>query len=129
MLTFRRMLFSVPIAYEKEMREYTRMGVKRKFPYCDYQFIPKTPWNYGYADSDFEIVYNKISSTPFSQDNPPISIKTKMRQINWGLKFPYRSIARKTPKSTVPINETQTIELCPYGCARLRMTEMPVIKK
>lgn len=129
MLTFRRMLFSVPIAYEKEMREYTRMGVERKFPYCDYQFIPKTPWNYGYADSDFEIVYNKISSTPFSQDNPPISIKAKMRQINWGLKFPYRSIARKTPKSTKPINETQTVELCPYGCARLRMTEMPVIKK
>ena len=123
------LLFSVPIAYEKEMREYTRMGVERKFPYCDYQFIPKTPWNYGYADSDFEIVYNKISSTPFSQDNPLISIKAKMRQINWGLKFPYRSIARKTPKSTKPISKTHTIELCPYGCARLRMTEMPLIKK
>ncbi len=123
------LLFSVPVAYEKEMREYTEKGVERKFPYCDYQFIPKTPWNYGYADSDFEIVNNKISDIPFSQDNPPISIKATMQQIDWGLKFPYRSIARKTPKSTNPISELKEIKLCPYGCTRLRMTEMPIIVK
>ncbi len=123
------LLFSVPVAYEKEMREYTRRGVERKFPYCDYQFIPKTPWNYGYAGSDFEIIRNKISDIPFSQDNPPVSIKANMQQINWGLKFPYRSIARKTPKSSKPISETEKIELCPYGCARLRMTEMPALHK
>lgn len=121
------LLFSVPVAYEKKMREYTKKGVERKFPYCDYQFIPKTPWNYGYADSDFEIIHNKIGDIPFSQDNPPVSIKANMRQIDWGLKFPYRSIARKTPKSSKPISELQKIELCPYGCARLRMTEMPLI--
>ena len=121
------LLFSVPIAYEKEMREYTRFGVERKFPYCDYDFIPKTPWNYGYADSEFEIIRNEIGSVPFSQENPPVSIKAKMNQIDWGLKFPYRSIARKTPKSTKPISEAQEINLCPYGCARLRMTEMPKI--
>ena len=121
------LLFSVPVAYEKKMREYTKKGVERKFPYCDYQFIPKTPWNYGYADSDFEIIHNKIGDIPFSQDNPPVSIKANMRQIDWGLKFPYRSIARKTPKSRKPISELQKIELCPYGCARLRMTEMPLI--
>lgn len=121
------LLFSVPVAYEKKMREYTKKGVERKFPYCDYQFIPKTPWNYGYADSDFEIIHNKIGDIPFSQDNPPVSIKANMRQIDWGLKFPYRSIARKTPKSRKPVSKLQKIELCPYGCARLRMTEMPLI--
>ena len=50
-----------------------------------------------------------------------------MQQIDWGLKFPYRSIARKFPKSGKLISEVQKIELCPYGCARLRMTEMPLI--
>ena len=123
------LLFSVPVAYEKKMREYIKKGVERKYPYCDYQFIPKTPWNYGYADSDFETVYNQITDTPFSQDNPPVLIRAKMRQIDWGLKFPYRSIARKTPKSTKPISEVQEIKLCPYGCARLRMTEMPIISQ
>ncbi|MBR5544796.1 MAG: glycoside hydrolase family 127 protein, partial [Clostridia bacterium] len=122
------LLFSVPIEYEKQMREYTKKGVERKFPYCDYEFIPKTPWNYGFADTDFEVVFNGISDVPFSQEKPPVSIKANMQQINWGLKFPYRSIARKTPKATEPISKTQEIELCPYGCARLRMTEMPILK-
>ncbi len=111
------------------MREYTKKGVERKFPYCDYQFVPKTPWNYGFADGGFEIKYNGVGDIPFSQDNPPISLKAKMQQINWGLKLPYRSIARKTPKSRLPITEVQEIELCPYGCARLRMTEMPALNK
>ncbi len=123
------LLFSVPVAYKKEMREYTKNGVERKFPYCDYQFVPQTPWNYGYADQDFRVEFNGISDIPFSQKNPPVTIKADMQQINWGLKFPYRSIARKTPKSRKPVTEVQEISLCPYGCARLRMTEMPVLKK
>ena len=123
------LLFSVPIVYEKEMREYTKKGVERKFPYCDYQFIPQTPWNYGYADAYFEVKFNGVGNIPFSQENPPITIKANMQPINWGLKFPYRSIARKTPKSRNPISDVQKIELCPYGCARLRMTEMPILKK
>ena len=123
------LLFSVPIVYEKEMREYTKKGVERKFPYCDYQFIPQTPWNYGYVDAYFEVKFNGVGNIPFSQENPPITIKANMQPINWGLKFPYRSIARKTPKSRNPISDVQKIELCPYGCARLRMTEMPILKK
>ena len=122
------LLFSVPVEYEKKMREYTRFGVERKFPYCDYQFIPKTPWNYGYAGTDFEITRNEIGEIPFSQSNPPVTIRAKMKQIDWGLKFPYRSIARKTPTSTNPVSDLQEISLCPYGCARLRMTEMPILK-
>lgn len=123
------LLFSVPIKYEKQMREYVKKGVQRKFPYCDYQFIPQTPWNYGYADTSFEITYKGVGEIPFSQDNPPVTIKANMQQIDWGLKFPYRSIARKTPKSRKPISNVQEIELCPYGCARLRMTEMPILNK
>ncbi len=123
------LLFSVPIAYDKKMSEYTKKGVERKFPYCDYQFIPKTPWNYGYSNADFEVNFNGIGDIPFSQKNPPVTIKANMQQIDWGLKFPYRSIARKTPKSREPITEVQEIELCPYGCAKLRMTEMPVLGK
>ncbi len=121
------LLFSVPISYKKEMREYVKKGVERKFPYCDYQFIPKSSWNYGFSNDNFEIEFNGIGNIPFSQNNPPVTIKANMQQINWGLKFPYRSIARKTPKSTKPISEAQKIELIPYGCAKLRMTEMPIL--
>jgi hypothetical protein len=123
------LLFSVPVKYDKSMKEYTKKGVERKFPYCDYEFIPKTPWNYGYADSDFVVSYNEVGDIPFSQENPPITISANMNQIDWGLKFPYKSICRKTPKSVEPVSGIQKIELCPYGCARLRMTEMPFLKK
>ena len=78
-------------------------------------------------EPNFEITHNKISDIPFSQDNPPLTVKANMQLIDWGLKFPYRSIARKIPKSIKPISEVRKIELCPYGCARLRMTEMPLI--
>ncbi len=123
------LLFSVPINYEKKMREYTKKGVERKFPYCDYEFIPKTPWNYGYSNDEFLVSFNGIGKFPFSQANPPVTIKANMQQINWGLKFPYKSIARTTPKSRVPISNVQKIQLTPYGCARLRMTEMPKVNK
>ncbi len=122
------LVFSVPIEYEKQMREYTKKGAERKFPYCDYQFVPQTPWNYGYSNENVDVIFKGISDIPFSQKNPPVVIKANMQQIKWGLKFPYRSIARKTPKSRKPISGVQEIELCPYGCARLRMTEMPVLK-
>ena len=122
------LLFSVPIKYEKKMREYTKKGVERKFPYCDYQFVPQTPWNYGYSDDDFAVEFNGIGDIPFSQENPPVTIKANMQKINWGLKFPYRSVARKTPKSRIPVSAAEKIDLCPYGCAKLRMTEMPKLK-
>ena len=122
------LLFSVPIKYEKKMREYTKKGVERKFPYCDYQFVPQTPWNYGYSDDDFAVKFNGIGDIPFSQENPPVTIKANMQKINWGLKFPYRSVARKIPKSRTPVSAAEKIDLCPYGCAKLRMTEMPKLK-
>lgn len=123
------LLFSVPIGYEKKMREYVKKGVERKYPYCDYQFIPETPWNYAYSSEDFKVTFNGVGEIPFSQNNPPVTVKAKMQQINWGLKFPYRSVCRKAPKSRTPISRVQEIGLVPYGCARLRMTEMPVLNK
>ena len=79
--------------------------------------------------ASFSVEFNGIGDVPFSQKNPPVTIKANMQQINWGLKFPYRSVARKTPKSRKPVSEAEKKELCPYGCARLRMTEMPVLCK
>ncbi len=122
------LLFSVPVGYDKIIKEYTRKGVERKFPYCDYQFVPNTPWNYGFAGDAFEVSHKEVGDIPFSQKNPPITIKASLRQIEWGLKFPYKSVCAGVPKSTKPVSDVQEIELCPYGCARLRMTEMPILE-
>ena len=83
------LLFSVPIEYDRIVSEYTKKGVERKFPYCDYQFVPKSPWNYGYADADFEISYNEIGDIPFSQTNPPLTIKANFLGAH-GIPMEYR---------------------------------------
>lgn len=54
--------------------------------------------------------------------------KANMQQIDWGLKFPYKSVARTVPKSRIPTSSIQKIQLVPYGCAKLRMTEISVLK-
>ena len=68
-----------------------------------------------------------VGDIPFSQEDPPVVIKAKMQEINWGLKFPYRSVCRREPLSREPLSDIKEIKLYPYGCSRLRMTEMPLV--
>ncbi|MBQ7547176.1 MAG: glycoside hydrolase family 127 protein [Clostridia bacterium] len=119
------LLFSVPVEYDKKMYEYVRRGVERKYPYCDYEFLPKTPWNYAFAAPALTVERSGSGEIPFSQASPPVTVTAQMQRIPWGLKFPYRSVCRKTPKSGAPVGPEQTVTLIPYGCAKLRMTEMP----
>ena len=119
------LLFSVPIEYDKKIYEYVRRGVERKYPYCDYEFLPKSPWNYAFAAPALTVERIGSGEIPFSQSSPPVTVTAQMQRIRWGLKFPYRSVCRKTPKSGVPVGPEQTVTLIPYGCAKLRMTEMP----
>ena len=122
------LLFSVPISYEKKMHEYTRNGVQRKFPYCDYELIPKSDWNYAFSGEEFLSDFNGTGDIPFSESNPPVTVKATMKKINWGHRKMFRTVCAKIPKSTEPISDEIQIEFHPYGCSKLRMTEMPICK-
>lgn len=134
------LFFALPIAHEKKMYEYTtknvvdngggRMAehtVERKFPYCDYEYIPTTPWNYAYASDAFSVVEREIAEIPFSSVHPPVVIRAKVRKIDWGIEDGFENVCAALPKSRVPIGEEEEIELYPYGCAKLRMTELPLL--
>ena len=123
------LVFSLPIKFEKRMHEYIRKDVERKFPYCDYELIPQSDFNYAFAENEFKAERRDIGEYPFSESNPPIILKTKVCRINWGLADGYETVCAKIPESTVPLSTPETAELYPYGCAKLRMTEMPIIKK
>jgi len=123
------LIFSVPVQYEKKMYEYTRNGVERKFPYCDYEYIGTSTWNYGYANTAFTVVHNEVNETPFASYAPAIAIKATVQQIPWDYADGFDTVCDKTPLSTTPIGEEEEILLYPYGCAKLRMTEIPLIKK
>lgn len=121
------LVFSLPIAYEKQRKEYESNGVERKYPYCDYEYLPRSEWNYAYSSPFLSCERRAVSETPFSSEQPPVVLKAEMQKIAWGLAEGYDSVCAKVPESRLPLSETETVTLYPYGCAKLRMTEMPLI--
>lgn len=121
------LIFSLPVACEKKMVEYIRDGVERKFPYCDYEYIGKSDWGYAFSSTAFFKEFRQVADVPFSSENPPVTVKTQMRKLDWGLEDGYETVCAKKPKSRKPISKEEEITLYPYGCAKLRMTEMPLL--
>lgn len=121
------LVFSLPIEYEKKMYEYEKDGVERKFPYCDYEYIPVSEWGYAYCDSKLSVGNNKIIDVPFSSANPPVIIKAKAKRIDWGFEDGYETVCAKLPTSRIPQSTEKEVTLYPYGCCKLRMTELPLI--
>ena len=114
--------------YKIKLVEYTRDNVERKFPYCDYEYYPTSEWRYGYAGSKFEVVENEISDVPFSSKAPAITLKTDMCLVDWEYADGYDSVPNIVPVSNKAKGAPEQKTLIPYGCAKLRMTEMPVVK-
>ena len=110
------------------MYEYEKDGVERKYPYCDYEYLGESDWNFAYCSKDIEIVENDIADIPFSSSKPPIIAKAKVVKIDWGLEEGFEKVCAKIPLEVVPKADREEIELYPYGCAKLRMTELPQIE-
>ena len=125
-LKYGPLVFSLPIAYEKKMREYTDAGVERKFPYCDYEYVGRSEWRYGFAGSTFTVTENDISEIPFSSEKPPVVIAVDVAPITWDYEDGYDTVAAKLPTDTAPTGGIVRKLFCPYGCAKLRMSELPM---
>ena len=123
------LLFALPIEYEKNMLEYERDGVERKYPYCDYEYIPKSDWSYGFADSELTVEYRGMTDIPFSSVKPPLVLRANLSKIDWGYEDGYDTVCAKVPQSRTAIGKSENAVLYPYGCAKLRMTEMPFVEK
>ena len=122
------LLYSLPIKAEYKTYEYEKNGVPRKFPYCDYELYPRSDWNYGFVSDDFKVVESNGSDVPFSADAPRTALAAKMRKVAWEYAPFYDTVANEKPVSCAPISEEAELLLVPYGAAKLRMTEMPIVK-
>ena len=123
------LVFSLPIQAEYKMYEYEDEQALRRFPYCDYELYPLSPWNYGFAAEEAEIKENEVASIPFSSQQPPLTLKAKLAPVEWEYQDGYETVAAPSPLSHKAIGDEKEMELIPYGCAKLRMTEMPLIEK
>ncbi len=123
------LVFSLPIKAAWKMHEYEAAGVERKFPYCDYELVPQSEWRYGFAAKEFTVEECPVDAVPFSSTSPALKLHAKLAPVDWDFADGFDTVAAATPISDKATGEAVDMVLIPYGCAKLRMTEMPVLRK
>lgn len=120
------LLFALPIAGKKTMREYTENGVERKFPYCDYTITPTGEWRYALAGDQFEVEEREYG-LPFDRNAPPLIIRAEFAPVEWAYEEGHDMVAARRAGS-VRRGENVTLAMQPYGATDLRITETAFIK-
>lgn len=123
------LMFSLQIPSKAIPREYTQQGVTRRYPYHDEELLPTGPWNYAFVDDASLICQRReIPAVPFTSnpEQAAVTITATMAQIPWESEEQVLA-PTPTPIDTTPISRPYRLQLVPYGGAKLRMTEMPLI--
>ena len=96
-------------------------------PYHDWEVYPESPWNYGIRTDGITAREGEIVRQPFSAEQPPVRLSVQARRIpSWTMEM---NSAGTPPAGPVASEEPlEKIDLIPYGCARLRISEIPVLK-
>ena len=131
------------LVYALKMNEtWNRCEVEpeRRAVYGDsyYEVTSDSPWNFCMLrenlkpeniSGSFEVVRSAVMSEyPWNVENAPITIRTRVRRIpRWqeynGSAGPISYSTRNRSEIT---KTDETVELVPYGCTTLRITEFPV---
>jgi len=120
-----------PLVYSLKIGEEWKY-LRGEKPHADWEVHPATPWNYALAIHEaspaesFTFEQSPVGVNPFSPEGAPVRLKAKARQLpEWTLE---RNAAAPPPQS--PVKSEQPLEditLIPYGAAKLRITEFPVL--
>ncbi|MHC4608008.1 MAG: beta-L-arabinofuranosidase domain-containing protein, partial [Planctomycetota bacterium] len=120
------------LSYSVQIDEdWRRCGGTDEWP--EWEALPASPWNYGLVvDVDdpargLEVVERGgAGHEPWTAEAAPVAIRAKAKRIpGWGLTNETVDPVREGPiRSDEPL---ETITMVPLGCARLRMSCLPVI--
>jgi uncharacterized protein len=127
-------IYRGPLAFSLRIGESFRKLKSHhdKLPVADWEITPTTPWNYGLIldrqrpEKSIEVATRKPGQKPFSNETAPVVLSVKGRALpDWTLAD---NSAGEAPGSPATSQQPVTaLELVPYGCTRLRITEFPVL--
>lgn len=122
-----------PLVYSLKIGErWERIGGVDECP--DYAVYPTTPWNYGlivdpeHPEAGVEVVGRGVGDVIYGPDTAPVELHVKGRRIpEWQMEDNCAGPIPSSPaRSAEPIED---LTLIPYGCAKLRITEFPLLEE
>ena len=129
--------YAVPQKKTEDTTVYSNMNGKKSAnpDFKSWSITPDGPFNYGIDEATTDgsalvtaVYKNKLDNGyPFDLADAPIKISLPVREIIWGLDGGTRNPNLPLSDVLIAKDETQTIDLVPYGCTELRLTVFPVV--
>jgi DUF1680 family protein len=126
-----------PLVYSLKLGEtWTRVNADRPYrelPHGDFEVRPSTPWNYGllideaHPEASVTFEQRPVGDRPFSPEGAGMAAHVKGRRLpDWKLEHGW---AGETPVGPQESREpVEDLDLIPYGCTNIRVTEFPRLK-
>ena len=116
----------------EEWRRIHQDAPYRELPHGDWEVYPTTPWNYALdldpalPERHIQFVEHPVGTCPFSPEGAPVVAQVQGRRVpEWHM---VNGSAGDVPRGPVAsVKPLEQLELVPYGCTNLRITEFPLL--